>query len=33
MHKFAPWLLIGVIFCGGACLALQLVGLIMMIWG
>lgn len=33
MHKFVPWLLIGAIFCSGAGLVLQLVALIMMIWG
>lgn len=33
MHKFVPWLLIGAIFCIGAGLVLQLVALIMMIWG
>lgn len=33
MHKFVPWLLIGAIFCSGACLVLQLVALIVMIWG
>ena len=32
MHKFAPWLLIGAIFCSGASLVLQLAALIMMIW-
>nr|DAF80152.1 MAG TPA: hypothetical protein [Caudoviricetes sp.] len=33
MHKFVPWLLIGAIFCSDAGLVLQLVALIMMIWG
>jgi hypothetical protein len=33
MHKCVPWLLIGAIFCSGAGLVLQLVALIMMIWG
>ena len=33
MHKFVPWLLIGALFCGVVGFTLQLVGLIMMIWG
>lgn len=33
MHKFVPWLLIGAMFCGVVGFTLQLIGLIMMIWG
>lgn len=33
MHKFVPWLLIGALFCGVVGFTLQLVALIMMIWG
>lgn len=33
MHNLVPWILIGAIFCSGAGLVLQLVALIMMIWG
>lgn len=33
MHKFVPWLLIGALFCGAVGFVLQLIGLIMMIWG
>lgn len=33
MHKFVPWLLIGALFCGVVGSTLQLVALIMMIWG
>ena len=33
MHKCVPWLLIGAIFCSGVGLVLQLIALIMMIWG
>lgn len=33
MHKFVPWLLIGALFCGVVGFTLQLVALILMIWG
>lgn len=33
MHKYVPWLLIGAMFCSVVGFTLQLIGLIMMIWG